>query len=89
MNLMDLLMLVVIAGVCGYIGGQLMGAKRMNLVVMVILGFVGATAGKLLASFFHLPLLWELKIAGNSFPIVWAVIGSIVVVGLFTFIQQH
>lgn len=89
MNMMQVLLLVVVAGLCGMVGGQVMGARRMNLLVMVALGFVGALAGKLLAGLLGLPLLWELHFGGESFPIVWAVIGSIVVVGLFTFFTQH
>jgi len=89
MGLLDFLLLLVIAGLCGFAGGSMMGAKRMNLATMVVAGFVGALVGKLIAGFFHLPLLWQLNLGGHTFPVVWAVIGSIVVVGLASAVQQH
>jgi len=61
-------MLVVIAGFCGFLGGQLMGARRMSFLVMVLLGFIGALAGRLIADYFHFPLLWELNFGGESSP---------------------
>ena len=86
---MHILMLVVIAGLCGLIGGQLMGARRMNVLLAIVLGFIGALAGKLIANYFHLPPLWELNFGGESFPVIWAVIGSVIVVGIYTFFSQH
>jgi uncharacterized membrane protein YeaQ/YmgE (transglycosylase-associated protein family) len=87
--LLDFAVLLVIAGVCGFLASQLMGAKRMNLVAMVILGFVGAAVGRWLAGFCHLPILYELHLGGHAFPLIWALIGSIVTVGLATFVMQH
>ena len=89
MGVLDFVILLVIAGVCGFLATQLMGARRVNIVVMVALGFAGALVGKLIYGYFHLPPIWVLWIGGNPFPVVWAVIGAAVVVGLFTFIQQH
>lgn len=88
-TVLDFVLLLLIAGVCGYIASQLMGAKRMNFVVMVVLGFVGAIVGRWLAAFFHMPLLLELHLGGHSFPLLWALIGSIVTVGIASFFMQH
>jgi uncharacterized membrane protein YeaQ/YmgE (transglycosylase-associated protein family) len=89
MGVLDFLLLLVVAGVCGFLGGALMGARRMSLLTMVVAGFVGALLGKLIAGYFHLPLLWEINVGGHPFPVVWAVIGSVIVVGLASAIHQH
>ena len=89
MGILELLLLLVIAGACGFLASQLMGAKRLNIIVLVILGFAGAFVGKWIAGFLHLPLLWSPMIGGHSFPVVWAIVGSLVVVGIFSAIQQH
>jgi uncharacterized membrane protein YeaQ/YmgE (transglycosylase-associated protein family) len=89
MGILDLVFLVVIAGVCGFIAAQLMGARRVNIILLIILGFVGALVGKLVCGYFHLPVIWQIWIGGNPFPIVWAVIGSVIVVGLYSLVQQH
>jgi uncharacterized membrane protein YeaQ/YmgE (transglycosylase-associated protein family) len=88
-TVLDFAVLLLIAGVCGFLASQLMGAKRMNIVMMVILGFVGAFVGRWLAVSFHLPMMYELQIGAHSFPLVWALIGSIATVGIASFFMQH
>jgi uncharacterized membrane protein YeaQ/YmgE (transglycosylase-associated protein family) len=61
----------------------------MNFVVLILLGFVGAFVGKWIAGFFHLPVIMSIHLAGESFPLLWAIIGAVVVVGIFSAIQQH
>ena len=89
MSVWAIVLLLVIAGICGFLASQLMGAKRINVVVMIVLGFVGAFVGQWIAQYFGLPLLLPLDIGGRTFPLVWAVVGSVVVVGFATAIQQH
>ncbi|MBN2082623.1 GlsB/YeaQ/YmgE family stress response membrane protein [bacterium] len=89
MNLVNILLLLVIAGVCGFVAAQIMGAKRVNIVVLIVLGFVGAIVGQWIAGFFGLPLLLPINLGARMFPLAWSIIGSIVVVGLFSAIQQH
>ena len=86
---MQLLLLLLIAGVCGFAASQLMGAKRLNVVFMIVLGFVGAWVGQWIAGYFSLPLILPLDLGGRVFPLVWAVIGSMVVVGVVSAVQQH
>lgn len=85
----DFLALLVVAGICGFIGSQLMGARKTNIAVMVIVGFVGAIVGKFVYQLFHLPSLWVVHLGGSPFPIIWAVIGSVIIMGIFGMINQH
>lgn len=87
--LADFVALLVVAGICGFIGSQLMGARKTNIALMIILGFVGAIVGKFVYQLFHLPPLWVMHLGGSPFPVIWAVIGSIIVMGIFGLFQQH
>jgi len=49
-------------------------------------GFVGALLGHWLAGVLHLPDLLVLRIGGESFPVVWAIIGSAVFVAVISLI---
>lgn len=89
MGFVQLLLLLLIAGVCGFAASQLMGAKRLNVVFMIVLGFVGAFVGQWIAGYFGLPMIMPLELGGRAFPLVWAVIGSVVVVGVVSAVQQH
>jgi uncharacterized membrane protein YeaQ/YmgE (transglycosylase-associated protein family) len=83
------LLLVLIAGVCGFLATKLMGARRINVILMIILGFIGAALGQWLAGVLNLPLFLSVEIGGRAFPVVWALIGSIVITGIVAAIQQH
>jgi uncharacterized membrane protein YeaQ/YmgE (transglycosylase-associated protein family) len=85
----DFIGLLIVAGICGFLGSQLMGARKTNIALMIILGFVGAIVGKFIYQFFHLPPLWVVHLGGSPFPVVWAVIGSVVVMGIYGMMSQH
>jgi uncharacterized membrane protein YeaQ/YmgE (transglycosylase-associated protein family) len=88
-RLIEFLVLAFIAGVCGLVASQIVGAKRINFVLLILLGFVGAFVGRWIAGFFGLPLILSFHLAGESFPLLWAIIGAMVVVGIASAIQQH
>lgn len=87
--LLDFIVLLVVAGVCGFLASQIMGAKRLNIVVLIIVGFVGAIVGKWIAGLFGFPMIWQVYIGGHSFPIIWALIGAMLTVGIATYVTQH
>jgi uncharacterized membrane protein YeaQ/YmgE (transglycosylase-associated protein family) len=87
MTLTSLVILLVIACICGAIGQTLVGSSRGGLVTSVALGFVGAFLGAWIADRFNLPELFVLDVAGQAFPIVWSIIGAallVVLIGLVT-----
>ncbi len=87
--LLEVVILILIAGGCGFLASQLLGAKRLNIIVLIVLGFVGAFVGRWIAEFFGLPPLATVYLAGKAFPILWAFIGSLVVIGLASAFGQH
>ena len=89
MELINFLIMLGIAGLCGYVAAQLMGARRVNILLMILLGFVGAFVGKLIAAFFHFPPILAINTGHLHFPLFWALVGSIVVTGIFSAITRH
>ncbi|WP_297044650.1 GlsB/YeaQ/YmgE family stress response membrane protein [Thermoflavifilum sp.] len=82
MTLGSFLVLLLIAAICGAIGQSLAGYNLGGCLVSLIVGLIGAYIGTWLAAQLHLPVFLAVRIQGETFPVVWAVIGS----AIFTFI---
>jgi uncharacterized membrane protein YeaQ/YmgE (transglycosylase-associated protein family) len=76
MTLTQLLVLLIIAAVCGGIGQSLAGYDLGGCLVSIVVGFVGAYIGMWLAGKFGLPEFFAIKVGGKTFPVIWSVIGS-------------
>lgn len=86
-SLVDLLILLLIAGVCGALGQAIGGFTRGGCLVSIALGFIGALLGSFLARKLGLPELFAVNIGGQNFPIIWSIIGSalfVAVIGLIS-----
>ena len=75
-TILDLIILLIIAAVCGSLGMAISGYSRGGCLVSIALGFIGALIGAWLARTLSLPELFTLDIGGVQFPIVWSIIGS-------------
>lgn len=87
MSLMGFLILLLIAAVCGALGQALAGYSLGGCLISIVVGFVGAWVGLWLARSLGLPPLLTITVDGETFPLVWAIIGSALlalVVGLLT-----
>jgi uncharacterized membrane protein YeaQ/YmgE (transglycosylase-associated protein family) len=82
MTLIQFLMLLLIAAICGGIGQKLAGYSLGGCLVSIVVGFIGAYIGMWMARKLGLPELLTIKIGKESFPVIWSVIGS----SVFTFI---
>ena len=82
MTITELLVLLVIAAVCGGIGQSLAGYDLGGCLVSIVVGFVGAYIGMWMAGKFGLPEIFAVNIGGKTFPIIWSILGS----ALFTLI---
>jgi uncharacterized membrane protein YeaQ/YmgE (transglycosylase-associated protein family) len=76
MTLLEVLILLLIAGICGSTGQAIVGASRGGCLVAVAVGFVGAAIGIWLARLLALPELFTVDVGGTAFPLVWSVLGS-------------
>ena len=81
-SLTGLLVLFIIAGICGAIGRALGGGARGGFLMSIGVGFIGALLGMLLARQLHLPEILSVTIEGRPFPILWSIIGGAVLVAL-------
>jgi len=77
-----LIVLLIIAGICGAVGRAIGGGTGGGLLVSVALGFIGALLGTFLARAMHLPELLIVTVDRRPFPILWSIIGSAVFVAL-------
>ncbi|MDT5062561.1 MAG: hypothetical protein QOH63_3020 [Acidobacteriota bacterium] len=87
MTWIDLLILLLVAGLCGSLGQAISGFSRGGCLVSIALGFIGAIIGMWLARSFKLPELFAIDIGGTKFPFVWSIIGAtifVAIIGLLT-----
>jgi len=82
LTLPGLILLIVIAMICGAVGRALGGGARGGLIVSTAIGFIGALLGPWVARQFHLAEPFVLRINGYSFPIMWSIIGGALFVAL-------
>ncbi len=82
MSLTGLLLLVVIAAVCGAIGKAIAGSVRGGLIVSIALGFVGALLGPWVARLLKLPEPFTIIIDRHPFPVLWSIIGAALFVAI-------
>ncbi|HMF58438.1 MAG TPA: GlsB/YeaQ/YmgE family stress response membrane protein [Pyrinomonadaceae bacterium] len=88
MTLLDLLLLLLVAGVCGSLGQAISGYSRGGCLVAIALGFIGALIGMWIARALGLPELFVLPIGGTHFPIIWSIIGSALFVAVISLISR-
>ena len=87
LSVIEILILLLVAGVCGAIGQAITGYSVGGFVVSIALGFIGALLGLWIARAAGLPELFLLQIGSVQFPIIWSIIGAalfVAVVGLLT-----
>jgi len=82
MTLVELIVYLVIAGICGAIARALAGGTGRGFVISLLVGFLGAFLGTWLARRLNLPAVFVVAIDGHRFPIVWSIVGGIVLVGV-------
>ena len=82
LTLPGLLILIIIAAICGAVGRALGGGARGGLLVSTAIGFIGALLGPWIARQFRLTEPFVLRVSGYSFPILWSIIGGALFVAL-------
>lgn len=81
------LLLLLIAAICGSIAQSLVGFTRGGCLVSIVVGFIGAILGYWIANGLNLPLLYQINIQGQSFPVIWSVIGGALFVAVLNLIS--
>jgi uncharacterized membrane protein YeaQ/YmgE (transglycosylase-associated protein family) len=87
MTVAQFLVLLLVAAICGAIGQALAGYSLGGCLVSVVVGFLGAFIGLWLARELKLPEVFTVQIGGETFPVVWSIVGSFLfalIVGLLS-----
>jgi uncharacterized membrane protein YeaQ/YmgE (transglycosylase-associated protein family) len=87
--LFQLLVLLLIAGVCGALGQAIGGYSHGGCLVSIALGFIGALLGSWIAGQLHLPELVVIPVGGTHFPVIWSIIGAALFVALINLISRR
>jgi uncharacterized membrane protein YeaQ/YmgE (transglycosylase-associated protein family) len=88
-QLSTLLLLILIAAICGAVGKAIAGGTRGGIVVSIVLGFIGALLGPFLARKLGLPEPFLVNIGGHPFPVLWAIIGAALFVALLHLLSHR
>jgi uncharacterized membrane protein YeaQ/YmgE (transglycosylase-associated protein family) len=87
MTIGGVLLLLLIAAICGGIAQTLVGYSRGGCIISIVVGFIGAFLGWWLADLLNLPLLFQITIQGRTFPVVWSIIGGVAFVAVINLIS--
>jgi len=88
MSFLELLFLLLIAGICGSIGQSIAGYSRGGCIVSIVLGFVGALLGSWMSVQLNMPELLNINIGGSDFPVIWSIIGSVIFVTIVSLLTR-
>ncbi len=88
-SLPGLILLIVIAAVCGMIGKAIAGGARGGLIVSTAIGFIGALLGPWVATRLGLSEPLMVNISGHPFPVLWSIIGAALFVAIIHLISRR
>jgi len=81
--MLNVLVLILIAFMCGALGARLAGSSKKGCLVSIVLGFIGALIGTMLSQKLGIKDFLYLK----DIPILWSIIGAALFVGVLSFIS--
>ena len=87
--LIQFLILLLIAGVCGAIGQAIGGYSHGGCLVSIALGFIGALLGSWISGRLGLPELLAIPAGGMNFPIIWSIIGAAIFVAIINLVSRR
>ena len=76
MTILELVILLIVAAICGSLGMAISGYSHGGCLVATALGFIGALIGMWLARTLSLPEFLTIQAGEVQFPIVWSIIGA-------------
>jgi uncharacterized membrane protein YeaQ/YmgE (transglycosylase-associated protein family) len=88
MGLWDILLLLLVAGICGSLGQAIGGYSHGGCLVAIVLGFIGALLGMWLQKVSGLPELFAIRFGDTAFPIIWSIIGAALFVAVLGLLRR-
>jgi uncharacterized membrane protein YeaQ/YmgE (transglycosylase-associated protein family) len=89
MTILQFVVLLIIAGVCGGLAQAIVGYSRGGCLAAIALGFIGALLGMWLATTLKLPELFVIQVGDMPFPIVWSIIGAVLFVAVLALLTRR
>ena len=89
MSLLETLILLAIAGLVGALAEFLIGFSLGGILGATIVGVVGALIGNGLARLLHLPPILPIQVGARTIEIVWATLGSLLLVSLLSVLRAR
>lgn len=89
MTLLELLILLLIAGLTGSIARTLVGFDRGGCLISIVVGFIGAFIGTWLARELNLPDIFSFEIRDINYPIIWSIIGAVLFTGVLALLTPR
>lgn len=87
MTLLGFIVLLVVAAVAGALGQAIVGYSAGGCLVSIALGFVGALIGVWLKGQLGLPEPFPIEIQGQTFPLIWSIVGAALFVAVISLIS--
>jgi uncharacterized membrane protein YeaQ/YmgE (transglycosylase-associated protein family) len=87
MGVLEFLVMLLVAGICGSLAQALVGYSRGGCLVSIVLGFIGALLGSWLARMLNLPELLNLHFGEQPFPVIWSIIGAALFVAILALVS--
>jgi uncharacterized membrane protein YeaQ/YmgE (transglycosylase-associated protein family) len=88
MSVVEFLVLLLVAGICGSIGQAIAGYSRGGCFASIATGLIGALLGYWLSDALGLPDLLIVQIGEQPFPIVWSIAGSAIFVAILSLLSR-
>jgi uncharacterized membrane protein YeaQ/YmgE (transglycosylase-associated protein family) len=89
MSLLNILILLLVAAVCGSIGQALVGYSVGGCLMSTVVGFIGAWVGSWLSVQLGLPEPLMISIGGETFPVLWSIVGSALFVAILALLTRR
>lgn len=89
MTLLELIILLFIAGLTGSIARTLVGFDRGGCLISIVVGFIGAFIGTWLARELNLPDILSFEIRDIEYPIIWSIIGAVLFTGVLALLTPR
>ncbi len=87
--MMEILLLLVVAGFCGAIAEAIAGYSHLGCLSSVAIGFIGGLLGTWLARKLGMPEWFTLRFGTIKFPIVWSIIGATLFVAALGLLRRE
>ena len=89
MTFIEIILLLLVAGISGSIGQALTGFSRGGCFLSIVVGFIGALIGTWLARELGFAEIFVITIGDITFPVVWAIIGAVLFTGILSLLTPR